>query len=239
MAASTNQVYDNYFNLRGVSASVYNDYKLPGYLQQQLPVNANAAILDIGCGYGQMLNAIRNKGYQNLYGIELLPEAAEYCSNGLKLSVTCTADIEAYALSNKGKYDLILMSHVLEHLPKEKVIVSLIAIKSMLAEGGRFIVMVPNGQAPTHSYWMWEDFTHHTLFTAGSLGYVLKAAGFTQITFLDPYDLTDKTFVKRVFKRLFQGLYALNTKFWNSINSSGYHYASPVIYTWELKALAT
>jgi 2-polyprenyl-3-methyl-5-hydroxy-6-metoxy-1,4-benzoquinol methylase len=239
MAASTNQVYDNYFNLRGVSASVYDNYRLPLYLQQQLPANMGASVLDIGCGYGQMLNALKSKGYSNLNGIELLPEAAEHCNTKLGLNVTCTEDIQTFATGHKARYDLILMSHVLEHLPKADVIPILGAIKSMLTPTGKFIVMVPNGQAPTHSYWMWEDFTHNTLFTAGSLTYVLKAAGFSQITFLDPYDLQDKTFVKRVFKRLFQRIYALNKKFWNSINSSGYHYASPVIYTWELKVSAT
>ena len=38
-------------------------------------------------------------------------------------------------------------------------------------------------QLNTDCYWAYEDFTHYTLFIAGSLLYVLREAGFTNIEF--------------------------------------------------------
>jgi 2-polyprenyl-3-methyl-5-hydroxy-6-metoxy-1,4-benzoquinol methylase len=236
--STENQLYDNYFSNRGVSTGTYTQYHLPNYLKQQLPSH-NAAILDIGCGFGQMLHALKQQGFSDLTGIELLPQAVEYCKSQLGLNVTQTGDIIQYAKQHTSSYDFILMSHVLEHLPKEQTIEVLRSIRQMLKQGGSLVLMVPNGQAPNNSYWMWEDFTHHTLFTAGSLLYVLKSAGFEQIEFLDPADLLDKPLLKRWFKKFFQKIYHLQKSFWNSVNSSGYHYASPVIYTWELKVKAT
>ncbi|MBK7370676.1 MAG: hypothetical protein IPJ09_04415 [Saprospiraceae bacterium] len=68
------------------------------------------------------------------------------------------------------------MSHVLEHIEKINIIDTLITIKSyLLAESGSFVVMVPNAQSVTGAYWMYEDFTHTTLFTSGSIYYVLKS----------------------------------------------------------------
>lgn len=239
MAESTPAMYENYFSNRGVSAETYDSYLLPKYLQQALPSSLNSHILDIGCGYGQTLFALKQKGYVQLKGIELIPDAANYCKNNLGLDVHCTDDIIAYAEKNLGGFDCIIMSHVLEHLPKTETIATLKAIKSMLKPGGFLLLMVPNGQSPTHSYWMWEDFTHYTLFTTGSIGHVLKVAGFKEINFLDPYDLHDKPMVTKLVKQFFQFIYRKNKAFWNSVNSSGYHYASPVIYTWELKIKAT
>lgn len=237
--SSEKSVYENYFTNRGVNPINYEHYVLPQYLVNELPASRAEKILDIGCGFGQTLNALKKEGYSQLKGIELLQVAVDYCKSTLQLDVIQTSDIIAYSQLNQSTFDCIIMSHVLEHLPKDTIIPTLTAIRKMLTSKGKLIVMVPNGQSPNHSYWMWEDFTHELLFTAGSLTYVLKSAGFQTITFLDPYDLLDKSIIKRFIKKGFQHLFKLKTNFWNSVNSSGYHYASPVIYTWELKVKAT
>ncbi len=229
--------YSNYFEFRGVDPTTYLNYTLPTYLQKELPNAKDAPILDLGCGFGQMLHAITRKGYTKLTGIDINDEAVAFCKS-IDLSVKKVEDLNSFASENPNKYEIILMSHVLEHIPKGETLSTLKLIFSMLKPGGKFLVMVPNGQAPNHSYWMWEDFTHYTLYTSGSLHYVLSASGFKEITFLDPHDLLDKSGLKRIFKRFFQYLFRFFTNFWNSVNSSGYHFASPVIYTWELKAKA-
>jgi SAM-dependent methyltransferase len=231
-------LYEGYFKNRGVETVHYSHYQLPSYLLNEIDFSSQPVILDIGCGYGQMLQALKEKNLKHLEGIELLQEAADYCKEKWQLNVQCTGDIMGYAGKNKNRYDLIIMSHVLEHIPKDYITDTLKAIRSMLKPNGKFILMVPNGQAPINSYWMWEDFTHHLLFTTGSISYALKAAGFRKITFLDPHDLQDKPIHIRIFKKLFQFIYRKQKSFWNSVNSSGYHYASPVIYTWELRVKA-
>lgn len=140
------------------------------------------SILDIGCGYGTILYGLRNFGFTNIVGIDVSKEAVMYCrEQGLNV-------IEQDILSYQGedRYDFVIMSHVIEHLPKEKVIPVLTAIReNLLSRKGEIFIMVPNAQSNTDCYWAYEDFTHNTLFTGGSLLYVLRQAGFKDTNFID------------------------------------------------------
>lgn len=229
---------ENYFNFRNVGADYYSSYDIPNYLMKVLPKNKDAAILDIGCGFGQTLKSLRDKGYTNLKGIDINDESIAQCKK-LNLDVTKVDDVISYSNVSGNKYDFIIMSHVLEHIEKEKMIDNLRAIRSMLSEKGKYCVMVPNAQSNTGSYWRFEDFTHHYLFTSGSLLYVLKAAGFTQIEFIDPDGLDGVTSMKKPIVKLLLKYYKWKKKFWNKMTASSYHRPSPQIYTFELKALAS
>lgn len=137
------------------------------------------------------------------------------------------------------RYDYVLMSHVLEHLPKEQIIPMVRKIREdILTEHGTFVVMVPNAQSNTDCYWAYEDFTHQTLFTAGSLLYVLREAGFTDISFLDADGLGSSGGWKRIVRGWLLKLYIKNKMFWNKVTGSAYHAPSPKIFTWELKCVA-
>ena len=101
------------------------------------------------------------------------------------------------------------------------------------------MLMVPNAQSNTDCYWMFEDFTHTTLFTAGSVLFVLKAAGFKTIEFLDKDGVVSAgSWYGKLIRRVFLKIYDLNKLFWNKITLSAYYKFSPRIYTYELKALA-
>ena len=166
---------NNYFKYRNISEITYKKYNLPKYLLNVLQGDFNLNILGIGCGFGQMLLALKEYGYKNLSGIDISKEAVKSCKNN-DLNVQLISNIQSFCSRYKGKkFDIILMSHVLEHLPKEDIIETISYIRNyLLAEDGRFIVMVPNAQSNTHAYWAYEDFTHNTLFTSGSIYYVLK-----------------------------------------------------------------
>ncbi|QMU28964.1 class I SAM-dependent methyltransferase [Adhaeribacter radiodurans] len=74
----------------------------------------NARILDIGCANGGLLKRFKDLGYTNLVGIDPSPVCAE---NTKKLT-----GLEAHAASlfhipaHLGTFDVIIVSHVLEHL---------------------------------------------------------------------------------------------------------------------------
>jgi 2-polyprenyl-3-methyl-5-hydroxy-6-metoxy-1,4-benzoquinol methylase len=229
---------ENYFNFRNIGAEYYSSYDVPNYLMKVLPVNKDANILDIGCGFGQTLKSLRDKGYTNLKGIDINDESIAQCKK-IKLDVAKVEDIISYANTADKKYDFIIMSHVLEHIEKEKMIDNLRAIRSLLSDKGKYIVMVPNAQSNTGSYWRFEDFTHHYLFTAGSLQYVLRAAGFTQIDFIDPDGLDGVSSFKKPIIKILLKIYRFRKNFWNKVTASSYHRPSPQIFTFELKALAS
>ncbi|MBN8569340.1 MAG: class I SAM-dependent methyltransferase [Ignavibacteria bacterium] len=203
-----------------------------------LPQNLDANILDIGCGFGQTLKSLRDKGYKNLKGVDINDESIDQCKK-INLDVTKIDDIISYSNVSDKKFDFIIMSHVLEHIEKEKIIDNLRAIRSLLSEKGKYCVMVPNAQSNTGSYWRFEDFTHHYLFTAGSLQYVLRAAGFTQIDFIDPDGLDGVSYLKKPIVKILLKIYKFRKNFWNKITASSYHRPSPQIFTFELKALAS
>lgn len=230
------QVYTDYFNARNVKPDFYSNYRIPGYLNEILPKNKDSKILDIGCGFGMTLNALRERGYKNLKGIDLSDEAIEYCKSiGLDVE-----KIEIIEYCNVGeKYDLIIMSHVLEHIDKAEVINTLSNIrKFLLSPDGYLCIMVPNAQSNTGAYWAFEDFTHHTIFTSGSIIFVLKMAGYNYIKFLDPEGMVDSRFLIKLIKKFLLKIYRANNFFWNKITSSSYHKESPSIFTYDLKVLA-
>lgn len=226
-----------YFKNRGIDQDYYLSFQLPVYLKDELPSDKNAPILDIGCGFGQMLLRLRDQGYTNIKGIDIGHESVNFCKSQ-ELNVDLIESVEDYAEQNKGKYSLILMSHVLEHIPKEKCIDTLMAIRKMLAPGGSYIVMVPNAQSHTGVYWMYEDFTHYLLFTAGSLTYALQSAGFNRIEFLDPKCLKGLSAFGQWKRKILLRLYEIQLNFWNRVTASSFHKPSPRIYSFELKAKA-
>ncbi len=229
--------YDDYFALRGVAPDSGAPGPMPSWLRDVLPQDHDANILDLGCGFGRQLRQIRDADYPNVTGADVSRAAIEHCQ-GAGLRAKHIANIGEFARGQTGKFAFVLMSHVLEHVPKDETIPALRDIRSMLAPGGAFCVMVPNAQSPIGCYWAYEDFTHQTLFTAGSLLHVLRAAGFTSIRFLDTEGLSDMPPLRRWFKRSLLHLYRTNLLFWNRVTTNPYHAASPKIFTWELKALA-
>lgn len=226
----------NYFNYRGITPEYYKKYAIPKYLRN-LFIRTDISVLDIGCGFGQFINALAQTGIKNIKGIDVSNTSVNYCVDK-GLHVEHVKSIEEYSVNHKKEYDFIVMSHVLEHIEKKSIIKTLLFIKTMLKDNGALIVMVPNAQSTTGCYWAYEDFTHTTLFTVGSLLYVLRAAGFQEIQLLDPECLDGLSFGKKVFRKFFLEIYKLNTLFWNKVTGSSYHAPSPTVFSYEIKVVA-
>jgi 2-polyprenyl-3-methyl-5-hydroxy-6-metoxy-1,4-benzoquinol methylase len=229
----------SYFSFRNVSESSYIEFRLPRHLTPYFTDNdKELAILDIGCGLGQLLTALKEKGFKILKGIDINDESIELCKKN-NLDVERINDIREFAKESQKKYDRIVMSHVLEHIEKDAIIDTLTHIKKyLLKEGGIFLLMVPNAQSYTGAYWRYEDFTHNIMFTAGSCIYVLKSAGFDSIEFIDPDGTKHMSFLKRRIVRLLLGYHKLKEDVWNKILQTSFHKPSPRIYTFELKVAA-
>lgn len=101
------------------------------------------AILDIGCGAGDLGNAIRSL-YPSTQVVGLTSSSAEYPVAKAKLNDCCLIDIESDKIPNVAisQFDTLIFSHVLEHLVDPAK-----AIKKMLPylkTGGKVIIAVPN-----------------------------------------------------------------------------------------------
>lgn len=227
-------MYDNYFSLRN---NMIGNFSLQSHVFDILPNNKDSKILDIGCGLCKHLSQLKEIGYNNLKGVDISTEAEKACKL-FDIDFELINNIEEFASNENEKYDFIILAHVLEHIEKEKVISTLSLIRSLLNDDGKLYIVVPNAQSNTGSYWAYEDFTHHTLYTSGSLLFVLKSAGFTNLQFVDANSLAGLSTAKKLIRKSLLKIYVMNYNFWNRVTNSQFQIGSPMIFSFELKIIA-
>lgn len=227
-----------YFELRGVDADIYATAELPVWLFEQISgVAATAKFLDFGCGFGQNVRAIKLHGFANVCGADVSPQALKHCrESGIEVFDVSSGfdELEARGI----RFDFIVTTHVLEHIPKDQVVSVLTKLRGLLSDEGALLVAVPNAQAYTGCYWAYEDFTHHTLYTTGSLLYILRAAGFSKMELLDRHAVAGSKVLRRAVRLAFAAMYRLNYGFWKKILGSPTHISSVDVFTYELKMKA-
>ena len=135
--------------------------------------------LDIGCNTGLLLDALHELGYRT-EGIERSPAAADAIAAGHRIH---RADIEG--ASDLGvRFDLITMTHVLEHL--RRPVAALKWVRRHLAPGGLAVVEVPNFDDLARERWglayrPLELGDHLSFFDRKTLGCALERAELTTL----------------------------------------------------------
>jgi len=84
-------------------------------------VDKKSKILDLGCGYGSFLYFLKTNGYQNVTGIDLSAEEINICKKYFKSYHFYEEDILNFIKITNEKFDVIYLSHVLEHIKKENL----------------------------------------------------------------------------------------------------------------------
>lgn len=117
----------------------------------------NKKICEIGAFDGLLLNIFKNNNCE-VCGYEANDNAREYAKR--KYNINLKTDF----LEDNQKYDIIILSHVIEHFKYPKEI--LLKIKSMLNDNGFIYIEVPNSPMPNQcSYQMLIKYltTTHTV----------------------------------------------------------------------------
>jgi SAM-dependent methyltransferase len=96
--------------------------------------------LDIGCGPGFFLGNLKRYGNYELFGVEISEVPAKYAEKNFGIKVFC-GDIKNADYPEKF-FDIIILSHVLEHLPEP--LETLEKIRNFLKEDGIFYCEVPD-----------------------------------------------------------------------------------------------
>ena len=118
-------------------------------------------ILEIGFGNGQLLLALEELDYKNLYGTDFTDRVfSSLRSYGIKLEVS---DVEE-KIPFKEKFDLIIMNNVIEHfLSPDKVLAN---CRDALSETGKVVLITPNSSALEflvfRKYWAGLHAPRHT-----------------------------------------------------------------------------
>src|ERR1022692_1674342 len=122
------------------AAKMCDFYK--GFLGPHLPPPSRKSVLDIGCGMGFALRAMREYGFEHVQGVDVSPEQIDACQRlgepGELVGDTC-----AFLSTCPRKFDVVLLLDVLEHVPTNKQIEMMRAVMDVLAPGGRVILTVP------------------------------------------------------------------------------------------------
>lgn len=132
---------------------------------QHLALSA-AHVLDYGCGYGMLLDALQNAGAQT-EGFEHDPRCVNFAAErGHQL-----APEDPLNAREPGEWDLICLSHVLEHLPEPVTF-----LERAMALAPRVFIEVPR-----YDWRIAEQFEnqegHLWFFTEEGVSSVVRAAG--------------------------------------------------------------
>ncbi len=169
------------FNYKdGVVSDDYQKYfkKIVDFLVPYL-TNKNVNIMDIGCSTGCLLNMFKEKGYSNLLGVD--PSSA--CVKTVKELYNINAVASTISnLSVDKKFDVIILSAVLEHLVDFSG--SMNKIRSLLNDEGLLFVEVPDAtRFDSYIFTPFQQFSieHIDYFSDLSLKNLLAKFGFEVI----------------------------------------------------------
>ncbi len=168
----------------------------------------DAQILEIGPGFGELLELLLEKGSTNITALDISSEVIEHLKKCFPQILTVHAnDTVKFLRSKQSAFELIVMLDVAEHIPKEHTLELLEACRNSLKPGGRLILQTTNLGCPYGRNIFYADFTHETGFNEVSLFTALKAARFLKI---DIYGYRfPKTFVgsiRTILRKPFQAL---------------------------------
>ena len=103
-------------------------------------ISKQAAVLDIGCAFGGLLNILREMGFKNVAGLEISTQNVSYAREELGLDVYQGGLGMNCILNNK--YDVVILSGVLEHLFNIHDCIK--EIKEYLKSDGKLFIIVPD-----------------------------------------------------------------------------------------------
>lgn len=171
------------FARQGISARARNWLYRRSVRKLSTFLDAPRRVLDVGCGTGELLQAVQSGGNPNTIGVEPSPQAAGIARERYGLDVRI-GTLERSGLA-AASVDTVLMSHVIEHLPSPRA--TLAEVERVLKPGGAVIIWAPNARSLAAGilgrHWMgWDVPRHLYSFTSGTLRCLLQRSGFESAT---------------------------------------------------------
>ncbi len=137
-------------------------------------------VLDAGCATGSLLGFMHDRGFSNLVGLDPSPAATEIASRLHR--VTAIPGSLVTPPLGIGRFGLVILSHVLEHIGDVQGAVK--AIRGLVAERGLVYLEVPDAAryvdhlvAPFHDF----NTEHINHFSPSTLLRLMAAAGFSEL----------------------------------------------------------
>lgn len=153
-------------------------------------VPSTSRVLDIGCGNGGLLSALQERGFANIAGMD--PSAV--CVEVLReRGFEAVRGVVGDTPSGLGRFDLVILSHVLEHLLEPRI--AMASLKNLLSPVGRVYMETPDAARyvdfPSVPFYYFdsEHINHFDGFALTNLarvsGFQVTASGSKSLTLMD------------------------------------------------------
>jgi SAM-dependent methyltransferase len=140
---------------------------------------AGARVLDVGCGNGGLLVELRKRGYLDVTGVDpsqnCIDRIRSLGFDGIQATLPLGVDLES--AQDKTPFDLIVLSHVLEHVFDARTVLG--SLKTLLAPKGSIYIEVPDptGYGPAFPPLYFLDAEHINHFSEFSLAVLADHVG--------------------------------------------------------------
>jgi SAM-dependent methyltransferase len=146
------------------------------YIERRTPLGET--VLDLGCGYGEFINAV---GSGKRHALDLNPELRRYLDPAVSFLAADALSVgEAFP---EESFDFIFSSNLLEHLERDEIGRLLRSLHGLLKPRGHLGVLMPNFRLAFRRYY--DDYTHKTAVTDAALHDWLESEGF-EVVFCKP-----------------------------------------------------
>jgi SAM-dependent methyltransferase len=109
---------------------------------EQAGLQRDAQILDLGCGFGAFLSALRDRGWRHLRGLDPAPQSGRQALEQFGLrGISQGVLSDAHQSADLASADVVCLLAVVEHLPELKRDLS--ELLARLKPGARLLIEVP------------------------------------------------------------------------------------------------
>jgi SAM-dependent methyltransferase len=164
-------------------------WSIKNYLDNT-PDSTKKRILEVGCGLGYLTYSMIKAGF-NVTGLDISMNAIVKATARYGKHFVC-ADLHEYGQKTDIKYDTIILTEVIEHVPNIYEILS--SLTGLLSDGGEIVITTPNKSSfstetvwytdlpPIHLWWLSEASMSQI---ADKIGYSVKFTDFSKCNSLN------------------------------------------------------
>jgi SAM-dependent methyltransferase len=156
-----------------------SDVLLDRYAPYAERFEAGSRVLDLGCGRGEFLQLLKQRGVDGL-GVDADEEMiAAVKAKGLNAQ---RGEVHDFLKKNPGQFDGVFAAHLIEHLRAEDFVELTRLAAGALRPGGRLILVTPNPHnlsMQLHEFW--TDLQHVRFYTPEIVRWVVHETGLKNI----------------------------------------------------------
>jgi 2-polyprenyl-3-methyl-5-hydroxy-6-metoxy-1,4-benzoquinol methylase len=148
---------DKKFRNYSLKSIYFFDNKLPILLKKIFKSKKyrKAKIVDLGCGDGRLLSALKSKGYLNQkdsYGIDISEDRISYLREYLPEVKTIISDASDIKELDDNKFDVVICSQLIEHVPSEDLLIK--EIKRLIKHDG--LIYMSSVIKKRYGFWIYR-----------------------------------------------------------------------------------